>query len=80
MKYNCPLCGSPLTETHFHRVIKIQKEKEKVQKGELGKLRKETAAAKAAAAAAKRKEAEIRAKTKETLIYSRGHSVHQIIF
>ncbi|HVA54379.1 MAG TPA: hypothetical protein VNI53_01065 [Gammaproteobacteria bacterium] len=65
MKYKCPLCGSPLTEGHFHRVIKLQEKKEKVQKGELGKLKKQAAAAVAAAAAAKRKEREIRAKSKE---------------
>ncbi len=64
MKYKCPLCGSPLTEDHYHRVIKIQEEKEKVQKGELDKLKKQAVAAKAAAAAAKRKQQEIRAKAK----------------
>jgi DNA repair exonuclease SbcCD ATPase subunit len=52
MKYKCPLCGSPLTESHFHRVIKLQEKKEKVQKGELAKLKKLAAAATAAAAVA----------------------------
>lgn len=65
MKYTCPLCGSPLTETHYHRVIKLQEKKEKVQKGELDKLKKEAAAAKAAATAAKKKEQDIRAKAKQ---------------
>ncbi len=65
MKYRCPLCGSPLTEDHYHRVIKIQEKKEKVQKGELDKLKKQAEAAKAAVAAAKRKEQEIRAKAKQ---------------
>lgn len=65
MKYRCPLCGSPLTEDHYHRVIKIQEKKEKVQKGELDKLKKQAAAAKAAVAAAKRKGQEIRAKAKQ---------------
>lgn len=65
MRYKCPLCGSPLTESHFHRVIKLQEKKEKVQKGELEKLKKQAATATAAAAAAKRKEQETRAKAKQ---------------
>lgn len=65
MKYTCPLCGSPLTEKHYQRVIKLQEKKEKVQKGELDKLKKQAEAAKAAAAAARRKEQEIRAKAKQ---------------
>jgi hypothetical protein len=65
MKYKCPLCGSPLTERHFHSVIKLQEKKEKVQKGELEKLKKQAEAAKAVAAAAKRKQQEIRAKAKQ---------------
>lgn len=65
MKYTCPLCGSPLTESHFHRVIKQQEKKEKVQKGELEKLKKQVATATEAAAAAKRKEQETRVRTKQ---------------
>lgn len=65
MKYKCPLCGSPLTENHFHRVIKQQEKKEKVQKGELQKLQKQAETATAAALAAKRKEKETRAKAKQ---------------
>ncbi len=67
MKYRCPLCGSLLSEDHYHKVIKIQEKKAKVQKGELEKLKKEAAAAKAAAAASKRKEREIRLKAKQDL-------------
>lgn len=67
MKYKCPLCGSPLTESHFHKVIKIQENKEKIQKGELGKLKKQAAAAQMAAAAAKRKEREVRAESKQKI-------------
>lgn len=44
-RYKCPLCGSPLTEDHYHRVIKLQEKKEKVRKGELDKLRKQVEAA-----------------------------------
>ena len=65
MKYKCPLCGSALTEGHFHRIIKQQEKKEKVQKGELQKLKKQAEMAKAAAVAAKRKEQETRAKVKQ---------------
>ncbi len=65
MVYKCPLCGSSLTEHHYHKVIKLQEKKEKVQKGELEKMKKQAAAAKAAAAAAKRKQEEIRAKAKQ---------------
>lgn len=65
MKYKCPLCGSPLSESHFHRVIKQQEKEEKVQKGELQKLKKQAATATAAAVAAKRKERETRAKSKQ---------------
>ncbi len=64
MAYKCPLCGSPLTEHHFHKVIKLQERKEKVQKGELEKIKKEAAAAKAAVAAEKKKQQDIRAKAK----------------
>lgn len=65
MKYKCPLCGSALTESHYHRVIKLQERKEKVQKGELAKLKQQAIAAKAAAATAKRKEQETRAHAKQ---------------
>lgn len=55
MAYKCPLCGSTLTENHYHRVVKLQERKEKVQKGELEKLKKQ-------AEAAKRKQQAIQAK------------------
>jgi len=65
MIYKCPLCGSPLTENHYHKVVKVQEKKEKVQKGELDRLKKQAEAAKAAAAAAKRKQKEIRIRAKQ---------------
>ncbi len=67
MKYKCPLCDSPLSESHYHKVVKIQEKKERVQKGELDKLRKQTAAAQAAAATAKRKQQELRLKAKQDI-------------
>jgi Zn-finger nucleic acid-binding protein/uncharacterized protein YbaR (Trm112 family) len=65
MKYKCPLCGSLLTEAHYHRVIKLKERTEKVQKGELDRLMKRASAANALAAAAKKKEQEVRAKSKQ---------------
>ncbi len=67
MAYNCPLCGSSLTEHHYHKVIKDQEKKANVQKGELETMRKQAEAAKAAAALAKRKEKETRAKTEQKM-------------
>ena len=58
MAYKCPLCGRTLTENHYHRVIKLQERKEKVQKGELEKLKKQ-------AEAARRKQQAIQAKAKQ---------------
>ena len=55
MAYNCPLCGSSLTERHYHKVIKDQEKKAKVQKGALERVKKEAEVAKAVAAAAKKK-------------------------
>lgn len=60
--YRCPLCDSVLTESHYHKVIKLQERKEKVQKGELRKLREQTEAAKKAAALARRKQQEVAAR------------------
>lgn len=65
MIYKCPLCGSTLTESHYHKVIKLEEKKEKVQKGELEKMKKQAAAAQAAAAAAKKKQQDILAKAKQ---------------
>lgn len=67
MKYKCPLCGSLLTEAHYHRVIKLKERTEKVQKGEVDQLKKRVAVANAAAAASKKKEQETRAKNKENV-------------
>jgi hypothetical protein len=64
MTYRCPLCGIALSEKHYHKVIKVQEKKEKVQKGELSKMQKQAAAAEAAAALAKRKTEAARAKAK----------------
>lgn len=64
MSYNCPLCGTTLSATHYHRVLKIQEKSERAQKGELEKLRKQAATANAVAETAKRKEREARKKSK----------------
>jgi hypothetical protein len=45
VKYRCPLCGSSLTEHHYHEVVKVQARKEKMQQGELQKLRQAVSAA-----------------------------------
>ena len=60
MTYKCPLCGSALSESHYHKVLKVQQRKERVQKSELDKLRKQ-------ALAAKKKERELRAKAKKDI-------------
>jgi hypothetical protein len=65
MQYKCPLCGSTLSEDHYHKVIKIQEKKERVQKGDLDRLRKQAAAAQAAVAKAKAKQTELRLKAKQ---------------
>src|SRR4051812_14303693 len=64
MKYKCPLCGSALTERHYHEVVKVQAQKEKVQKGEVEKLRKAAAAAEASAQHARQRQQELKAKAK----------------
>jgi hypothetical protein len=46
MTYKCPLCGSALKEAHYHRVVKLQARKERVQKGELEKLKRDAEHAK----------------------------------
>ena len=71
MAYNCPLCGSSLTEHHYHKVIKDQEKKEKVQKGALKKFKKEAAVAKAAARIARKQEQETRAKTEQKVAAAR---------
>ena len=64
MTYKCPLCGGTLTQQHYHNVIKVQERQDKVQKGALAKLQRQTDAAMAAMTAAKRKQQEIRARSK----------------
>lgn len=46
----CPLCASPLSDAHYHRIIKIQKQKEKSEKGSLDKAKKDADKAKKNAA------------------------------
>jgi hypothetical protein len=75
MSYQCPLCGSTLTADHYHRVLKVQAKTEKAQRGELERLKKQTAAAQAAAAASKRKEREARAKAKQDAEAARKDAV-----
>src|SRR5882762_167627 len=58
MQHICPLCGSRLTEGHYHKVMKIRAKEKKVQKGELEKLKK-------AAAAASQRERDGRVKAKQ---------------
>lgn len=64
MTYTCPLCGSVLSEKHYHRVIKLQARKENVHKGELAKIAKQAAAAQAAVARARHSAALARAKAR----------------
>lgn len=75
MKYICPLCKSPLTEDHYHKVIKIQEDEKKVQKGELERLKKQASAAKDAAAQAKKQAKEAKQKAKQAEI--EGHKKGQ---
>ena len=75
MTYKCPLCGSVLTEKHYHNVIKLKEKTEKVQKGELDKLKKQAETAKAAAAASKKKEQEIRAKSKQDIEVAKKQTI-----
>ena len=77
MRYKCPLCGSPLTEQHYHQVIKVQAQKEKVQKGALEKIKRDAAAATAAAAAEKRKRLEIGAKAKRDVEAARKEAAER---
>jgi len=75
MKYYCPLCKSELTKDHFHKVIKIQEDERKVQKGELEKFKKQASAAQAVAAQAKKQAKE--AKQKAKLAEVEGHKKGQ---
>ena len=69
MAYRCPLWGSVLTADHYYRVIKLQAKKEKVQRGELEKLRKQ-------AVAAKKKQKEIQAKAKKDVASARTEAAN----
>ena len=75
MKYFCPLCKSPLTEDHFHKVIKLQEKEQKVQKGELEKLKKQASDAKAAIAKAKKQVSEEKLKSKQKAEEARQQAV-----
>lgn len=71
MVYKCPLCGSSLTANHYHKVIKDQAKKAKVQKGELEKAKRQAVVAKSEAAVAKRREKQTRAKAKQEVADAR---------
>lgn len=75
MKYKCPLCGSSLTEAHYHKVLKLQEKTQRVQKGEFDRLRQRLAAATAATAEAKKKEKESRARNKQAVEVAKKEGV-----
>ena len=75
MKYKCPLCGSPLSENHYHKVIKIREKEVRTQRGELEKIKKQAAAATAAAAAAKKREKETKLKAKQDIEATKRETV-----
>jgi hypothetical protein len=50
MSYQCPLCGSALTERHYHKVVKVQEK----QKSEIAELQRQATAAKTALADSKK--------------------------
>jgi hypothetical protein len=60
-----------LSEDHYHNVVKIQEKKERVQKGELAKLKKEAAAARGREAAARQREREAKQRAKQAEITGR---------
>lgn len=75
MKYKCPLCNSPLSEDHYHKVIKIQEKEKRVQKGELERLRKLAAAAKAKVTEAKSKaKLDVQNAKRQAALTERGRS------
>src|SRR6266404_1278917 len=43
MSYKCPLCGSPLSEQHYHRVIKSQEKERKALSGEMNRWKRKAA-------------------------------------
>lgn len=65
--FKCPLCDSPLTKEHYHKLIKIQAEKDKAQKGEVEKLKRQAEQSKRTAEAAKLREKEIKLKAKQAV-------------
>jgi hypothetical protein len=75
MKFVCPLCKSPLSEKRYYRVIKDLQKKEKIQKGEIEKIKKQAAAAQAAVVAARKREKEIIAKAKVAAANARKSGV-----
>lgn len=77
MKYKCPLCGSALTERHYHEVVKVQARKEKVQKGELEKIKREVETARAVAATEKKRRQEIGAKAKRDVEAARKEAAER---
>ncbi len=77
MRYKCPLCGSALTEQHYHDVVKVQARKEKVQKSELEKIKRAAATAKAEAAAEKKRRREIGARAKRDVKAARTEAAER---
>jgi hypothetical protein len=45
MTYVCPLCKSPLTKDHYHNVLKLQNEQQRIQRGQVEALKSQIAAA-----------------------------------
>jgi hypothetical protein len=45
MTYRCPLCGSALSEKHYHKVLRLQQKKERAHLGEVDRLKRLQSAA-----------------------------------
>jgi hypothetical protein len=75
LKYICPLCKSPLSEKHYHRIIKEEEKKEKIKKGEFEKLRQQAENAKKAAQLSKMKEQKTRARTKQAVATAKSQAI-----
>ena len=43
MSYKCPLCGSPLSEQHYHRVIKSQEKERKALSAKMNRWERKAA-------------------------------------
>src|SRR5579862_9609662 len=65
IKYVCPLCGSPLTKDHHHRVLKIQQQEEKNQTGEMDKLKRQIDLANRAIALARKQAVEAKERARK---------------